>query len=487
LEAFYEHVTGRQFSFHTQTPTSAIIILRAKEIFGAIWANLGPFALLAPLGAWAAFIKSRRLACAGLLSFAAAFAFVCVYDIMDLESYYLFPVFATAWATAAGVIWFAGELNRKRVISYAVAGALVVGAGAQFALNYHRENKNTFFLREYPRLLATPMGMEALYVASEIETNFPFWFQRYGLRRRPDVEFYNTSDTRRTPRELYATMLANRERKPTFGDYGFTLSLSGGRAAEYGYPAGFVLSLGGASAGEGRAVYYDRKALRICRALLRAKPPRRFHLAHGQREALKAVANHGFFYLARGDERRARAFFEEAVRLAPRVVETRLSRTDFLIATGDYEAAFAEAREAARISPGTVAAYLLASQALEASGEAGEALAWAEKGAAYGPANGRVFATLGRLYLASGRRQDALDALERAVNLGQYDRSTFLTLAQLHRENGDLDKTAAVLKIAAAQCPEPAIIRAYGEALAECGRYAEADKEFERATRGAVY
>jgi tetratricopeptide (TPR) repeat protein len=384
----------------------------------------------------------------------------------------LYPAAAAATAAGLGWTWAVEKAKSRTAVRWALA-ALGSGAAAYSAvINFPGMKKNDPFLKAYSYALINPMAFEGVYVAGEPETNFPFWFERYVMARRPDIEFYNYSDMSKTSQELYDVLEVNRRTRAVYGDYELVLSLSRGRWAAAGTPAGFIMRVATPEAAvslASKTAPFDAAALALSRDLLDRKPTTRYGETAGQHEALKCLANHGLFFLYQPSVPASDAYYREASLRAPDVFETHLSYANFLLITGDYDAAYDAARRAVRTAPGEPGPYLYAARARYGRGDIPGAIAWAERAAVYGPSDWTVFTFLGDYYLAADRTNDATAALRRAVRLGAGEPGPYLALARLYRQQGKDKEAVKVLTRAAKRFEDPAILAAYEAARAAAG------------------
>jgi tetratricopeptide (TPR) repeat protein len=183
--------------------------------------------------------------------------------------------------------------------------------------------------------------------------------------------------------------------------------------------------------------------------------------------------------------------FDESLKLARRA-QRQTPRTpavygllgDAHLELGRYESAFAALDRMAALKPGTVAyarisyarellgeteaAVEAMMMAVSSAGKSGEPAAWAN-------------AQLGNLYLNSGRLHAASESHRRALSLLPGYAPALAGLGRTQWWRGRLASAAQLFRLALERAPVPDYAVALGDAYAQMGRRAEADRAYEQA------
>jgi hypothetical protein len=273
--AWFHHVAGRQFSYNFRLPTGLLIQWRLRELAAALWSNAGPLIFLAPLGLWAAFKRSRAAAAGAAAGRALNVAYLLVYDIPDLASYQLPAIALTAALACLGALelWRLSPRRWLQTVALAATGAALV---AHVAAVWPRMDNDAAFVRYYDRGLLTPQRYGAAYASGTTSSNFLFWYERYVMGRRPDVEFYNMNDERYDFDVLANRLWSRLGAQPVYVDYHYAGLINMRRAFfAHGRAAGFIMEVAPAETG-GRgasAEPFDRDALAAAAARAPATSP----------------------------------------------------------------------------------------------------------------------------------------------------------------------------------------------------------------------
>lgn len=486
--AWFHHIAGRQFSYNFRLPTSLLMGWRLKEIAAALWNNAGPLAVLAPVGLWVAFRRSRAAALAVVAIVILNLVYLWVYDIPDLASYQLTAIaLAAALACLAGLeLW---RLSPRRWLQLAVLAVAAAALVVHVAAAWPRMDRNAEFAAYYTRNLLAPQGYGAAYASGTTNSNFLFWYERYVQRRRPDVEFYNMNDQRFDFDTLAARLWSRLGAQPVFVDYHYAGEVNARRSFfAHGRAAGFVMEVcPRATAGAAtRAEPFDREALAAAAAYLAV--PARGYDARARDRILAAVIfdNHTLYHQARREEDRAAYYLLTVTRLAPDLAVPWVNLAGFYFERGAYDRTRAAARRAllCRDTPDQLyGAYAYLALADRMEGRFDDALKHARMVVALKPHDGKTHRLLAGVLLDRGDKEEARAEMERTLARGYRDPDTVLMLAALYREEGREEDAFALLGREAHRYYDADVINAYALALIERGRYLDARNELERAAR----
>jgi Flp pilus assembly protein TadD len=475
------HASGRQFSYNVRLPTGLLAGYRFRELAAALWEAGGPVALLAPLGAWVLWRRSRGAALAVLAVIAANVALLLLYDIPDLASYRLPLVALTfALAAAAAAALFGAARGKVRFLAAAVAAAAAAWA---VVAAWPEQRREPAFMRYYARELVAPVGYRGLYVSGATTSNFIHWFHRHVHGRRADVELYNINDERYDIDKLAGLLRREAGARPTFADFFFIFQTHQRRAfCSRGRPAGFIMEVTAGETAPDDAWPRDARVLATAAAFLEARGLEPEGASSGEELALSAWEYHAFFHEYRGDEGRAREYFERCAKLAPRADMPWVNLARWRFERGEYEGAREAARRAlaAPFGPNTFMAHAYLAMTAQAQGDLDAALEHARLAVALKPHDGKTHRLLAGVHLERGDRDAARAELERTLAAGYNDPDAVMMLAKIYAEEGRDDEAFAVLAANVHDYNDGRLINAYALALIGRGRYVEAKAELTR-------
>jgi len=480
---FVTHVAGRQFSYNLRWPTWLIGRYRLGDLGGALWRNVGPLLILAPVGLWLAWRHSRRAAAAIVAALALNAAFLLAYDIPDLASYRLPALGLAAACAGAAVVRLFASVRRSWLQALAAAVALAA-VGVGLAREWPHQRRDPAFITFYSERLATPQGYRSIYVSGDITTNFIFWFRQYTLGQRPDVELYNIDDERFDIEKLTALMWASLGTRPVFADY-FFVNQTVPKEAFYrqARPAGFMVEITANETPPGPLPAVEAEVLRRGEAVLRRMPARDDSPVRDREYAAMAWENLGFFHEYRGEAAQAGYYFRKAAALTPDMAVTQSNLARWFWQAGDLAGAKRAALAAAAADPALYTPYAYLTMVAQTEGDLDGALRYARKAVALKPHDGKTHRLLATVYLARGEKEPARRELERMMARKYDDPDAVMWLAQIYREEGRDDEALELLAKTAHRHNDPRVMNAYAMALIERGRYLDAKRELERAAR----
>jgi Tfp pilus assembly protein PilF len=478
------HATGRQFYYNFRAPTWLLAAFGLRGLVEAFWRNGGPLVLLAPLGFWLSWRRSRFAAAAVAGAAALNVAFLLFYDIPDVERYRL-PILGLTFACAAvaALALFAAARGKLRAIVVAVAVAAVAWASAG---EWGRQRRDAAFLSYYDRQIFLPVGYGAIYVSGATTSNFLYWLRQYTLRQRPDVELYNINDDRYDIDKLAALMWREAGARPVFADYRFVTLTHQRRAfCRRGRPAGFTMAVTDRETAPGDAAPVDAQVLARAERLARTARLEADRPTHGFELALSVWEYHGFYHDYRDEPRRAAYYFRRAAKMAPAAAMPHVNLAQWHYDRGEYDAARLAARAAisAPLSPNTYMGYAYLAMAAQAEGDLDGALEDARVAVALKPHDGKTHRLLAGVHLARGEMAAAERELENTLKRGYNDPDVVLMLAKIYGAEGRDDEAFEVLSENVHEYNDVRLMNAYALALIARGRYVEAKAELERAAR----
>jgi Tfp pilus assembly protein PilF len=485
LRTFALHVTGRQFSYNFRAPTWLLAAWRARELLAAAWRSGGPLVLLAPLGLWLVWRRSRAAAAALAAALALNVAFLLCYDIPDLESYQLpFVGLVFACAAAAAVALFRAAGPKLRVVAGLVAG---VAVAFSLAGEWPRQRRDAGFVAYYGRQIVAPVGYRAVYISGTTTSNFLYWFSQYTLGRRPDVELYNINDDRFDIDKLAALAWREAGARPVFADYFFVYQTNQRRAfCHQGRPAGFALEVTDRETSAGDTWLVDAAVLARAERLMRARRDRPTRATDGLALALSVWEYRAFFHEYRDEPRRAEYYYTRAAELAPDAAMPHINLAKWYVDAGEYGKARRAARAALAAREGAhmkYMAYAYLAMAAQDEGALDAALEYARVSVALKPHDGKTHRLLAGIHLERGAREEAKRELERTLARGYNDPDAVMMLASIYREEGRDDEAFALLAANVHEYNDVRLMNAYALALIARGRYVEAKAELARAAR----
>jgi Flp pilus assembly protein TadD len=480
------HAAGRQFSYNFRVPTWMLAGFRLRELAAALWRGGGPLILLAPLGLWLVWRRSRGAAAAIAAVMAANVALLLFYDIPDLESYRLpFAGLAFACAGAAAAALFRAARGRVRLLA---AAAAVAATAFAVATEWPRQRRDPHFMKYYSREVVAPVGYDGLYVSGATTSNFVYWFHRYVRGRRPDVELYDINTDRYDIDKLAGLIWREAGARPVFADYFFIFQTHQRRAfCRRGRPAGFIMEVTDRDTAPDDAWPRDADVLARAEDFLRSWRYAPGRPVSGADLALSVWEYHGFFYEYRDDAGRARERFTRAAAMAPWSEMPRINLARWHFERSEYDEARAAARAAIAtgFGPNTHMAYAYLAMAEQAAGNLDAALEHARVAVALKPHDGKTHRLLAGVYLERVDRDAARRELERTLAAGYNDPDAVMMLAKIYAEEGRDDDALAVLAANVHDFNDGRLINAYALALIARGRYVEARAELERGARVA--
>lgn len=478
------HATGRQFYYNFRAPTWLLAGFRLRELVEAFWRNGGPLVMLAPLGFWLIWRRSRFAAAAVAGAWALNVAFLLFYDIPDVERYRLTFVGLTfACAAVAAVALFGAARGKLRAIVVTVAAVAVAWASAG---EWGRQRRDAAFLSYYSRQIFLPVGYGPIYVSGATTSNFIYWFRQYTLHQRRDVELYNINDDRYDIDKLAGLMWREAGARPVFADYHFVILTHQRRAfCRRGRPAGFILELTDRETAPGHARPVDAEVLARAETLVRTARHEADRPTHGFELALSVWEYHAFYHDYRGDPRRAAYYFIRAAEMAPVAAMPHVNLARWYYDRGEYDAARLAARAAisAGFDANTYMGYAYLAMADQAEGDLDGALEHGRVAVALKPHDGKTHRLLAGIYLARGEMAAAERELENTLKCGYNDPDAVLTLAKIYAVEGRGDEAFKLLGENVHEYNDIRLMNAYALALIARGRYVEAKAELVRAAR----
>ncbi len=485
LPALLRHLAARQFTYNFRLPSSLLSRYAFADLGAALWHSAGPLLLLAPLGLFLAWRRSRLLALLLLAVATLNLVFLLVYDIPDIESYRL-PFVALTFALAAtGALALFAALSRRpfRVVATILATALVV---LTVGRGWSHQRRYPAFIAYYSRQIITPLGFRAMFVSGTATSNFLFWFRQYPLGQRPDIELFNINDARFDIDKLATTLWSELDARPVFVDYRFIREAKERPVfAARGRAKGFIVELTNREQAGDESGPLNDEVLAKAAALLAAAALDPDATGRGEGLALSVWENHGFFHEFRGETDNAGYYFFRAAALLPNsaVAQSNLARWYWQKGRADLSAR--AARAAIRADRRTFSAYAFLAMAARAEGNLDAALRYARTAVALRPHDGKTHRLLASIYLSRGERALAAKEMERTLARGYHEATTILLLARYYREEGRSEDAFGLFQEYAHDTRDARLLNAYALALIERGRYEEAKVELVRGLRVA--
>lgn len=194
LPSLYAHLSGYQYRGNLLSTGLAGVKTAAWEYVQALWYNAFPAGIWALAGIGLFFRRGFRSAGIGLVLYLAAYFTYCiVYDIPDINFYFipLHVVVAFLTAAGAGAILAAAAKRRevvRRVIAAAVAITIVGAAVWTAARNAPVGWRRGYIFSEYygDRLLEA-LPYRALFLPGGDTNTFLTWYNCYVRWKRPDI------------------------------------------------------------------------------------------------------------------------------------------------------------------------------------------------------------------------------------------------------------------------------------------------------------
>ncbi|MBR0777503.1 tetratricopeptide repeat protein [Bradyrhizobium diazoefficiens] len=153
--------------------------------------------------------------------------------------------------------------------------------------------------------------------------------------------------------------------------------------------------------------------------------------------------NRGNIYLVRGDPDRALAEYNEAIRLDPKSAWPYANRANVLRNTGDNDRAIADFNEAIRLNPKMAFAFNGRGLAWYNKGDDDRALADYNQAIRLDPKYGTPHNNRGLIYLARGDRDGAVAEYNEAMRLDPKNEWPYLNRGNVYRDSGDNDRAIA--------------------------------------------
>jgi len=484
LREVLRHAAGRQFSYNFRVPTGMLAGIRLRELGAALWENGGPAVLLSPLGVWLLWRRSRGAALAVVAVVAANVAFLLLYDIPDIASYYVPALGLTfACAAVAAVALFGALRGKVRIIAALVAMAATAWA---VVAAWPAQRRDPRFMEYYSREIVRPVGYGGLYFSGATTSNFIYWVHQYVRGLRPDVGLYNINDERYDIDKLAGIIWRDAGVRPVFADYFFIFQTHQRRTfCRRGRPAGFVMEVTARDTAPEEAWPRDAAVLSAAAELLTSRPITGDRPTSGEDLALSVWEYHAFFYDYRGDGDRTGDYLTRTAALAPDAAMPWINLAQWRFERGEYDWAREAARNAVEVGygPNTHMGYAYLAMAEQAEGDLDAALEYARVVVALKPHDGKTHRLLAGVYLERGDRDAARGELERTIGAGYNDPDAVMMLAKIYTEEGRDDDAFAVLAENVHGYNDARLINMYALALIGRGRYVEAKAELERAVR----
>jgi len=195
LKFWFHHVAALQYRCNFWDAGFAGATFALRKFIYDFPANVAPLSAFALVAVARGIKKGFRLLTAGFLAYAVAYmAYCCVYDIPDID-YYFIPFYLwAAFFTATGIticVQFLGARGRPTVGRAAawVAAAMVIASGVWLGVrNIPYGDRHSFrFAETLGTRLLRPLPYRALIFPSGDTNTFICWYNVYAARRRPDV------------------------------------------------------------------------------------------------------------------------------------------------------------------------------------------------------------------------------------------------------------------------------------------------------------
>ncbi len=483
LPALLRHLAARQFTYNFRLPSSLLSRYAFADLGAALWHSAGPLLLLAPLGLFLAWRRSRLLALLLLAVATLNLVFLLVYDIPDIESYRL-PFVALTFALAAtGALALFAALSRRpfRVVATILAAALVV---LTVGRGWSHQRRHPAFIAYYSRQTMAPLGFGAMFVSGSITSNFLYWFRQYTLRQRPDIELRNVNDGHYDIVKLGNIIRQEAGGRPVFADYILIQqTLEKDLFSLRGRDAGFIAEITDHETPGDDALPCDGEVLAAAEEFLQTAPYNKGNPTGAQELAVSAWTHHGLFRENRGDVEAAGYYFTRAVALAPTMSQTQGNLARWYLKRGDPAAARRAARLAIQADDTQYTPYAYLAMAARAEGDLDAALRYARTAVALKPQEGRAHRLLAGIYVARGELEQAREEMEKTLARGYKDPETIGMLAGLYRREGREAKSFELLRDNVHTYNDARLLNTYAVALIRRGRYEEAKAELLRARR----
>jgi len=194
---------------------------------------------------------------------------------------------------------------------------------------------------------------------------------------------------------------------------------------------------------------------------------------------VEALFRRGQEWRAKGDQARAFADYEEALRLDPQSVETLVSRGNVYSDQGKKEAALADYSDAARLRPQFAYAFLNRAILLNGMGEKDRAMADYAEAIRLDPRNAIVFNSRGLAWRSAGDLDKSIADFDEAIRISPRYTGAFVNRGNVWRIKGSDDRAIADYDAAIAVDPGDAtafigrglVFRGRGELARAIGEY----------------
>jgi tetratricopeptide (TPR) repeat protein len=186
----------------------------------------------------------------------------------------------------------------------------------------------------------------------------------------------------------------------------------------------------------------------------------------------------------------AKAHYEKALQLKPDLAEACNNLANILLQQGKVDEATALLQRPLRIDPHNVEALVTLASIVQQQGRLGEAIAMLHQALQLSPDSAQAYNNLGCVLLQQGNVAEAIPQIQRALQLRPGDPSIQQNLAwvlatcpQASVRDGKMALALARRANELTGGESPLILHALAAALAETGRYSEADETARHALR----
>jgi lipoprotein NlpI len=169
-----------------------------------------------------------------------------------------------------------------------------------------------------------------------------------------------------------------------------------------------------------------------------------------------ALANRASAYVKTGDNDRAIADANEAIRLDPKVAGAYVNRAGAYLQKGDNDRAIADASEAVRLDPKIAVAYNNRAAAYLKKGDNDRAIADYSEAIRLDPTVAVAYVIRAVAYVNTGDNDRAIADYNEAIRLDSKDNKSYFNRGLLNLYAGSVDKALADLKQASALAPNDA-------------------------------
>jgi tetratricopeptide (TPR) repeat protein len=160
-------------------------------------------------------------------------------------------------------------------------------------------------------------------------------------------------------------------------------------------------------------------------------------------EAAKAYLNRGVAYRAKGDNDRAIADFNDAIRLDPRAAKAYLNRGVAYADRGDNDSAIADYTEAIRLDPNDAQSYFNRGTFYRANGDNDRAIADYNEAIRLDPVYADAYFNRGYAYRAKVDYEHAIADFGDAIRLDPNDATAYISRGATYNAKGDNHRAIA--------------------------------------------